>query len=137
MIPNYGLYPQQMQRLNYLESQMPNQPIIKGRPVSSIEEVKGALVDFDGSISYFPDMANNRIFTKQIGLNGQSAIQMYQLTELPVAQPQQDVTKNFVTQTEFNDAIKTLTAQLNNIKQGGSNDNVSDTTKSEPTQYAF
>jgi hypothetical protein len=44
--------------------------MIKGRPVASIEEVRALPIDFDGSIFYFPDMSNNRIYTKQIGLNG-------------------------------------------------------------------
>ena len=40
--------------------------MLKGRPVSSIEEVRAASIDFDGSVFYFPDIANKRIYTKQI-----------------------------------------------------------------------
>ena len=110
MIPNYGFYPQQQQRLNYLEQQM--SAGLRGRPVASIEEVKAIPIDFDGSTFYFPDASNERIYTKQIGLNGQAILRMYQLSDMP--QPQQTV--DFVSKDEFNKAIEDLKMQ---IKQGG------------------
>lgn len=126
MIPNYGMYPQQMQRLNYLESQVMPPNMIKGRPVASIEEVRALPIDFDGSIFYFPDMSNNKIYTKQIGLNGQSILQIYSLTELPVAEVK------YVTKEEFNLALNELTAKLEQIKQGGTDDD-----KQQPIKYSF
>lgn len=39
---------------------------LKGYPVSSYEEAKVASVDFDGSIFFFPDVANKKIYIKQI-----------------------------------------------------------------------
>ena len=122
MIPNYGIYPQQTQRLNYLESQ-----IIKGRPVASVEEVRAMPIDFDGSVFYFPDQSNNRIYTKQIGLNGQSVIRVYELANQPVA-----AEIKYVSQEEFTQAINNLTAQLEQIKQGGKEDD-----KSQQQQYSF
>lgn len=125
MIPNYGMYPQQMQRLNYLEQQMQNTQmpqsvqVLKGRPVTSIEEVRAIPIDFDGSTFYFPDSANNRIFSKQIGLNGQAIVRMYEITDLPVQQPMTTDTTKFVSQDEFNSTIKQLMEQLEQIKQGG------------------
>lgn len=126
MIPNYGMYPQQMQRLNYLESQVMPSNVIKGRPVASIEEVRALPIDFDGSIFYFPDMSNNKIYTKQIGLNGQSILQIYSLTELPVTEVK------YVTKEEFNLALNELTAKLEQIKQGGTDDD-----KQQPVKYSF
>lgn len=122
MIPNYGIYPQQTQRLNYLESQ-----IIKGRPVASVEEVRAMPIDFDGSVFYFPDQSNNRIYTKQIGLNGQSVIRVYELANQPIA-----AEIKYVSQEEFTQAISNLTAQLEQIKQGGKEDD-----KSQQQQYSF
>ena len=110
MIPNYGFYPQQQQRLNYLEQQM--SAGLRGRPVASIEEVKAIPIDFDGSTFYFPDASNERIYTKQIGLNGQAILRMYQLSDMPQPQPNVD----FVSKDEFNKAIEDLKMQ---IKQGG------------------
>ena len=39
--------------------------------------------DFDGSIFYFPDLANRRIYTKQINLDGTATLNMYELREMP------------------------------------------------------
>lgn len=60
------------------------QPQIKGRPVSSIDEVRATSIDFDGSIFYFPDLANKKIYTKQINLDGTSTLNIYELKNIPV-----------------------------------------------------
>jgi hypothetical protein len=50
---------------SYMRTPLPQTPVmLKGRPVSSIEEVKASAIDFDGSVFYFPDVANKRIYTK-------------------------------------------------------------------------
>ena len=49
---------------------------IKGRPVASIEEARASIIDFDGSIFYFPDLANKRIYTKQINMDGTALLQV-------------------------------------------------------------
>lgn len=71
---------------------------LKGRPVSSFDEARAASVDFDGSITYFPDLANNKIYTKQINMNGTATIKVYEYKETPQEQP-------YVTREEFNEAI--------------------------------
>ena len=54
---------------NYYQPQQPQQYIqprqfgLKGRPVASIEEVKAAPIELDGSITYFPDLTNYEKFT--------------------------------------------------------------------------
>ena len=53
------------------------------RPVSSIDEVKASVIDFDGSVFYFPDLANKKIYTKQINLDGTASLNMYELKEIP------------------------------------------------------
>ena len=50
---------------------------LKGRPVSSLEEVRAAAVDFDGSVSFFPDLANGKIYTKQCNIDGTASLNMY------------------------------------------------------------
>lgn len=52
---------------------------LKGHPVSSLEEVKATSIDFDGSIFYFPDIANKRIYTKTVGMDGIASLNMYEL----------------------------------------------------------
>ena len=50
--------------------------MLKGRPVSSAEEARVSAIDFDGSTFYFPDLANKRIYTKQINLDGTATMLM-------------------------------------------------------------
>ena len=79
---------------------------LKGRPVSSIDEARASSVDFDGTVFYFPDLANKCIYTKQINLDGTATLLMYELKEIPVpSQP------NFITREEFENTI----AQLKNL----------------------
>ena len=79
------------------------------KPVSSIDEVKASPIDFDGSIFYFPDMANKVIYTKQINLDGTALINMYALTEIPV---ETNNNSNFITREEFNQAIEQLMTHI-------------------------
>ena len=92
----FSYYPQQQQ------PQLVNQQasILRGRPVSSFEEARAMTIDFDGSTFFFPDLANKRIYTKQINMDGTATLLMYELKEIPVAsQP------NFVTREEFENTI--------------------------------
>ena len=122
--------------------QMPQQPInqtvspfLKGRLVSSIEEARAQTIDFDGSVFYFPDLANRRIYTKQINLDGTSTLNMYELKEIPVQMPVEN--SDFITRQEFEQALNPIrqimaAAQTQNSQgqeQGG--------TQSESAQYKF
>ena len=105
---NYnGIYAQPVAPIQQQQPIAPRiAPILKGRPVTSIEEVRATSVDFDGSVSYFPDLANNKIYTKQINIDGTAKILMYEPTEIP--QPVMSNTNDFVTHDEFNAAIQQL-----------------------------
>ena len=117
MYQNYNYYPQQNQTT---QQQMPvysARPAtlagLKGRPVSSIEEARATAVDFDGTIFYFPDLANKRIYTKQINVDGTATLNMYELKEIPVVE-QVPSANNFVTRDEFEAVIgqiKTILTQ--------------------------
>lgn len=95
-------------------SYMMNRPIyqvqtymgIKGRPVASIEEARASIIDFDGSIFYFPDLANKRIYTKQINLDGTAILNMYELKEIPV-EPETN-SSQYITREEFEAVISQL-----------------------------
>ena len=78
------------------------------RPVTSIEEAKACPIDFDGSVFYFPDMANKRIYTKWINADGTPGFSMYELKEIP---QQNNVGNNYITREEFEEAIN----QIRNI----------------------
>lgn len=116
MAVNYPYYmPQQFaaapytpqQRMQYVEQP---QIGIKGRPVSSIEEVKATSIDFDGSVFFFPDLANKKIYTKQINLDGTSTLNIYELKNTPVEtviNPSQ-----YITREEFETALAQLKEKI-------------------------
>lgn len=84
-----------------------NSPFLKGRLVSSIEEARAQTIDFDGSVFYFPDLANKKIYTKQINLDGTSTLNMYELKEIP--QPiMMTQGQEYVTREEFEAALTKL-----------------------------
>lgn len=80
---------------------------LKGRPVSSLDEARASSIDFDGSVFYFPDLANKRIYTKQINLDGTATLLMYELKEMPIQEQ-----PNFVTREEFENTITQLKNSL-------------------------
>ena len=114
MYQNYNYYPQSMQSQPGYVKQVANaqQPQLglRGRPVASFEEVRATSIDFDGSIFYFPDLANKRIYTKQIMPDGTAQINLYELKLIPVEQP--TIEKNYVTREEFESALASLRATL-------------------------
>lgn len=111
-IPNTTYYQQPSYQAPRPQTQIPIQqqqpinqtvsPFLKGRLVSSIEEARAQTIDFDGSVFYFPDLANRRIYTKQINLDGTSTLNMYELKEIPV---QSTVGVEYITREEFEQVI--------------------------------
>ena len=68
-----------------------------------MEEARATSIDFDGSVFYFPDLANKRIYTKQINADGTASLLMYELKELPVDKEQvvSISTEQFITREEL------------------------------------
>lgn len=85
---------------------------LKGYPVSSLDEVRGALVDFDGSTFFFPDIGNKRIYTKQINLDGTSTLGMYTYTDIPVEKP-----TTYITKDELDSAIAEIKEAIGQLIQ--------------------
>lgn len=108
----------QPQRTNTIipPSQQPQPAFIglKGRPVSSLEEARAAAIDFDGSVFFFPDLANKRIYTKQINLDGTASMNMYEYKEVPT---EAFNSSNFVTRQEFDETLNDIKGALNMIAQ--------------------
>ena len=93
----FNPYQPQMNRLQQLEQMQQNQynpqmqqpaqqPQAQAQstgivPVGSIEEVKAFNGYFDGQPHYFIDNANNKIYIKQLGLNGMPSILIYGILE--------------------------------------------------------
>ena len=112
MYPGYNYYPPRQQQqpspqMQQMQMQQQIPPFLKGRPVSSLEEVKAIPIDFDGSIFYFPDIANRKIYTKQINLDGTATINMYEYKVIPVAQEpiQKDTNNTYITRDEFEQSM--------------------------------
>lgn len=111
---NTGYY-QPSSRQQTTQPLMPQaQPFIglKGRPVSSLEEARAAAIDFDGSVFFFPDLANKRIYTKQINLDGTASMNMYEYKEVPT---EAFNSSNFVTRQEFDETLSDIKSALNMI----------------------
>lgn len=79
---------------------------LRGRPVSSFEEARVAQIDLDGSVAFFPDLGNKRIYTKRINADGTAALQTYTLDEQPV----EIMGADYVSKTEFLELKQTLDA---------------------------
>lgn len=117
----YGMFqPYQMQQAQTQQSQ-----IIKGRPVSSYEEAKASMIDLDGSLFVFPDVANGRIYTKQVMLDGTSDFREYVLVESGRNANSNDVKTNgteYVLRSDFENTINQLLKQIEMLKGGADND---------------
>ena len=121
MYSNYNYYPQQTQQQvrpvmtqpvyqSYMQpGQLPMS--LKGRLVSSLEEARASSIDFDGSVFYFPDLANRRIYTKQINIDGTASLYVYELREMPVQKEDSSFVpsvEKFVTREEFERVLQQL-----------------------------
>ena len=121
MYQNYNYYPPQNQQVSqqfgqtqsYLRQAPPQG--LRGRPVSSLEEARATSIDIDGSIFYFPDIANKCIYTKQINIDGTANLQMYELKEIPrEIKMEQIPIDQFVTKDEFNKVMAEIRQSLIN-----------------------
>jgi hypothetical protein len=84
---------------------------LKGRLVSSLEEARATSIDFDGSVFYFPDLANKRIYTKQINMDGTASLCVYELKEIPIDKEENTIIPSidkFVTREEFERVLTQL-----------------------------
>lgn len=107
-----GYMPPQTQYMQY-NSQTSG---LKGRPVSSIEEVRAAQIDFDGSLFVFPDVANKKIYTKQIKLDGTAEMKVFTQVESSPPAPA------YVTREELDSTIEALRQSFNNVKETKANE---------------
>ena len=108
------------------------------RPVSSIEEVRAASIDFDGSVFYFSDLANKRIYTKQINLDGTALLNMYELKETPIMEQPTVDTSNFITRSEFEEVMNRMKNYLNSFSIGKTETAIeSEPAKQEPEKRSF
>lgn len=103
------------------------------RPVTSLEEVKAYPIDFDGSVFYFPDNANRRIYTKFINLDGTVAINMYELKEIKA---DQNPNPAYVTKQEFDEVVNQLKMMFEEQHINVSQEGIAEFAAQQPT-YSF
>lgn len=120
--PNMYQQPQQQQTASAA-------PILKGRPVSNEEEANAAMIDFDGSLFVFPDNAHGKIYTKQLGLDGNIVFRKYAMeqgsTPSPAPQSEIDLSGYVTTETlekrlsEIKEAMNGLEQKIRSVNKGG------------------
>ena len=95
-------------------------PLLKGRPVSNEEEANAAMIDFDGSLFVFPDKAHGKIYTKQLGLDGNSIFLRYSLEQPPGApsavEPSIDM-RNYVKVEDLNQKLEEINERFTSLEQ--------------------
>ena len=126
---NYNTYPQQQQQTNQYRPYMWGMATPQVRPVSSIEEVRASPIDFDGSIFYFPDVANKKIYTKRVNMDGTVSINLYELKDLTSADQFND--SSYITRQEFDMKIEELKGLITKEQE------MSQTTAQPQTQIQF
>jgi hypothetical protein len=72
-----------------------------------LEEVRAIPVDFDGSIFFFPDLANGKIYTKQVNIDGTASLNVYEYKQI-----ENNNFSEFVTRDEFNQTLAELKDML-------------------------
>lgn len=101
-----------------MQNQQPQQTqFLKGRPVSSVEEARASMIDLDGTMFVFTDIANNKIYTKQVLLDGTAELKTYVLEEQkqPIVKEQQNV--EYVTKQSFDKIINDIKTSIENMKE--------------------
>ena len=84
---------------------------IRGRTVTSIDEVKGAMIDLDGGIHFFPDPGNHKIYTKQINMDGTATINTYVLED-----PTKNPSSHPVYQEDLDRVSKILMGEIESLR---------------------
>lgn len=124
MSNNFGLNQQNFGQNNFRSTPPYNQgynnqeqlseiKILKGRPVSSIEEARALSVDLDGSITYFPDRTNKRIYAKYFNPDGSASFEVY------VRDDSAENKTKYVTQQELSEAMMNMRNMLMSYAAGG------------------
>lgn len=115
---NVGTYqPNNYQMQN--SQQMGTMQILKGRPVSSYDEAKASMIDLDGTLFVFTDIANHCIYTKQILLDGSAELKTYVLQEQKQNETKQSGEANagYVLKKDFDRTVKELHKQIEGLKE--------------------
>lgn len=110
----YMQQPMQMQQqMQVPQYQQQNVQTLKGRPVSNIDEAKASMIDLDGSLFVFPDVANGCIYTKQIMLDGTAEFKTYRIVG---EQKPKQTNNEYVLRSEFQEQLQCINAELKRLR---------------------
>lgn len=115
MLPQqYMQQPMQMQQqMQVPQYQQQNVQTLKGRPVSNVDEAKASMIDLDGSLFVFPDVANGCIYTKQIMLDGTAEFKTYKIVG---EQKPKQTNDEYVLRSEFQKQLQCINAELKRLR---------------------
>lgn len=120
---NPGIQSPTQQRLNQYDYNDPmTKNLVKCRAVTSFDEAKAAMIDLDGSMTIFTDLGHNRIYTKQINLDGTATLNSYVL-EKPVEPISADTNKTEERIEKLESALNDLREELNHVKSNANDGN--------------
>lgn len=108
---NYNLQSQQNQQIPRQNQQVykPQNNVLQGKVVDSLDVVKATDIPYDGSISYFPLTDNSAIITKQLQQDGTSKVMIYK----PEIGSAETNTPKYVTEEEFDNKLKEQIRDVN------------------------
>ena len=101
-------YDNYMGRFMSQQTMMPNQ-YLKCRPVSSRQQAMAFQIDLDGSLWVFTNVAQGKIYTKQINNDGTATFNTYVFTQ---EKEEINNSQQYVTRSQFNKAIQGLVAAM-------------------------
>jgi hypothetical protein len=104
---------QMQQQMQVPQYQQQNVQTLKGRPVSNIDEAKASMIDLDGSLFVFPDVANGCIYTKQIMLDGTAEFKTYKIVG---EQKPKQTNDEYVLRSEFQKQLQCINAELKRLR---------------------
>ena len=104
---------QMQQQMQVPQYQQQNVQTLKGRPVSNIDEAKASMIDLDGSLFVFPDVANGCIYTKQIMLDGTAEFKTYKIVG---EQKPKQINDEYVLRSEFQKQLQCINAELKRLR---------------------
>lgn len=119
---NYAGYP-----ANRYEYQQPRQNQVQamplnGRLVTGIEEARASQIALDGTPSYFPSPAENKIYVKSLDMNGLPIFLVYKL-DTPINCEQISETKQNVSISQFISRIEALERKVKELEHNEPNGN--------------
>lgn len=106
--------------------QIPQNQFLKCRPVSSKNEASAYQIDLDGSLWVFPDIANGKIYTKQINIDGSASFNTYAYQEESANGDE------YVKQSDFNKVINEILARMGGQPIQGSTEPTPQHTDAKP-----